>query len=108
MMKVLWGILLIVSAGACDDGGMVDQTIQRGVRQSAVQACVAWVPESQITAAAGLNADRLCACAADRLLEGKGVADLGELRPDSPENRAAIVQCVAQIQSGAGRSEESW
>jgi len=106
-MKTLLGIVLILSLGACDDGGVVDQTIQRGVRQSAVQACVAWVPESQIAATAGLDADRLCSCAADRLLEGKDVADLGELRPDSPESRAAIVRCVAETQSGAGSAEDS-
>lgn len=104
--RIFFGIALILTAGACDDGGVVDQTIQRGVRQSAVQACVAWVPESQIAAAAGLSADRLCACAADRLLEGRSVAVLGELRPDSPESRTAIVQCVAEIQPGAGRVEE--
>lgn len=103
-MRAFLAAAALVSLAACDGGGAVDQAIERGVRESAVQACVTWVPQSEITAAAGLDAGRLCGCAADRLLEGKSVSELGGLRPDSPESRAAIVQCVAELSSGPPES----
>lgn len=100
-MRTIFATALLISLAACDDGGVIDQTIQRGVRQSAVEACTAWIPESQIAAAAGLDGPRLCACAADRIMEGKDSPELADLRPDSPENRAAIVQCVGELQARA-------
>ncbi len=89
----------LLSLAACDSGGVVDQSIRRGVRQSAVQACTAWVPQSEIALAAGVDPERLCGCAADRILEGKGASDLADLRPSSPELRAAVAQCVAEDQT---------
>lgn len=84
---------------ACDSGGVVDQTIRHGVRQSAVEACTAWVPQSEIALAAGVDPERLCGCAADRILEGKAASKLAELRPSSLELRAAVTQCVADVQT---------
>jgi hypothetical protein len=103
-MRTFLAVAVLVSLAACDDGGAIDQTIARGVRESAVQTCMAWVPQSDIAAAAGLDGDRLCACATDRVLSGKSVAELGELRPDSAEGRAALVECVAEIQSNSAET----
>ena len=97
-MRLIVAFPLILLAAGCDNGGVVDTAIQQGARQSAIEACKAWMPQSEIAAAAGLDGDRLCGCAADRILDGKGVGDLAELRPDGPAARAAIAQCVAQIQ----------
>lgn len=83
---------------ACGEGGIVDDTVRSGLRQSAVEACLAWAPESTIAQAAGLSRERLCACAADRILEG---GTLSDLRPDSPEARDAILQCASEIRSGS-------
>jgi hypothetical protein len=98
-MRTYLASTLLILLSACDGGGPVDQSIQQGVRQSAIQACIAWVPSFEMAEAAGLNGERLCTCAADRLLAGKSMADLAQgIRPDSPENRRAIVQCIADIQ----------
>ena len=91
--------MALLSLAACDSGGVLDQTIQRGVRQSAVQACAAWLPQSEIALAAGVDSERLCGCAATRILEGKGASELADLRPSSPELRAAVAQCVAEVQT---------
>ena len=107
MMKLMFVLAASVCAAACDQGGMVDQTNQQSVRQNAVQACAAWVPQSDIAAAAGLTGERLCSCAVDRMLEGKNLSDLPELRPDSAESRAAIAQCVAEIRSSPQEAEPS-
>lgn len=98
MRTPLLAFALVVLAG-CDGGGVIDQTIQSGVRESAVQACIAWVPQSNITLAAGLDHNRLCGCAVDRMAKVRNVSDLAGLRPDSAEGRAAIVQCIAQTRS---------
>lgn len=89
----------LLALSGCDNGGVIDQTIQGGVRHSAVQACIAYVPQSEMATAAGLDPQRLCACAVDRMLEVRNVADLAQLRPDSPEGRAAIAQCIAENRS---------
>jgi hypothetical protein len=64
-----------------------------------VQACMQWVPEANIPLTAGLDGQRLCACAVDRMLTVRSVSDLAELRPDSPQGQAAIAQCLTQIQA---------
>jgi hypothetical protein len=95
MRKVIAAAVLL-SLAACDDGGVVDQTIRFGVRQSAVEACAAWLPQSDIASAAGLSPERLCACAADRILAGKSASELRDLVPGSGEIRAAAAQCAAE------------
>lgn len=96
-MKALVGLALLLTATGCDNGGVVDEAIQQGVRQNAVQACIAWLPQTEIAAAVGLDEDRLCTCAANRIIEGANVAHLNSFQPDSPENRAAIIQCVTEV-----------
>lgn len=90
---------LLLLLAACDGGGVVDQTIRSGVRESAVQACTAWIPQSDIALAAGIETSRLCGCAADRILEGRNTADLANLRPSPAEIRAAVVHCVGTVRS---------
>lgn len=98
-MSRILGAMSLLSLAACDSGGVVEQTIQRGVQQSAVQACTAWLPQSEIALAAGVDPERLCGCAANRILEGKGASDLADLRPSSAELHAAVAQCVAEVQT---------
>ncbi len=91
--------MALLLLAACDSGGVIDQTIERGVRQSAVQACTAWIPQSEIALAAGVDPERLCGCAADRILKGKGTSESADLTPSSSELRAAVAQCVVEVQT---------
>lgn len=97
MKRMLTGMSLL-SLAACGTGGVVDQTVQHGVRQSTVRACTAWIPESQIALAAGVDSERLCGCAADRLLKDKSVSELADLTLSSSQLGAAVAQCVAEAQ----------
>lgn len=106
--RKLTAAALLIALAACDGGGVIDQSLKQGLRQSAIQACVSWVPESEIAAAAGLSSERVCACAADRMLEGEAINDVADLRPDSPANQAAIAQCIADLQPAAPPAEETW
>jgi len=98
MSRTLAAIALLLLA-ACDGGGVVDQTIERGVRQSAVQACTTWLPQSEIAQAAGVDPERLCGCAADRILKGKNASNFAGLTPNSSELRDAVAQCVIEVQT---------
>ena len=107
-MRVYSAAACLMLLGGCDGGGPIDQSIHQGVRQSAIQACIGWVPRFDIAEAAGLSSERLCTCAAERLLTGKGVAELADaLRPDSPEGRKAIVQCIADMKGGTSTDAPS-
>ena len=105
-MKTILTAVALLSLAACDNGGVIDQSIRSGVRESAVQACTTWLPQSDIAAAASLDPDRLCGCAADRLLE-KGASPLAELTPESAEVRTAMTQCVAEMRSQPREAKES-
>lgn len=91
--------MALLLLAACDSGGVIDQTIERGIRQSAVQACTAWIPQAEIALAAGIDPDRLCGCAADRILEGKSASEFADLTPSSSELRSAVAQCVVEVQT---------
>lgn len=104
-MRPAIAMTVLFALAACDNGGVVDQTFRTGVRQSAVQACTAWIPQSDIAAAAGLDSGTLCGCVADRMLEGKSASEVVQIRPENPETRAAIVQCVADTRAKAGRTQ---
>ncbi len=97
---------LVFLLAACDVASTIDPPIPQAVRQSAIETCKAWIPQSRIAAAAGLDANRLCSCAADRILEGKGITDLPELRPDAPEIRAAIVKCISNDRESVSSADE--
>lgn len=100
-MKLFFYALPLLSLAACDSGGVVDQTVRQGVRQSAVEACSQWIPQFGLATATGLDPNRLCGCAADRLMEGRTATDVATNTPGMPEVRAAVGQCVADFQSTA-------
>jgi hypothetical protein len=89
----------LILLAACDSGGVVDQTVRIGVRQSAIEACSAWIPQSEIALAAGVETARLCGCAADRILEGRSASELANLRPSIADLRAAVAHCVSEMRS---------
>jgi hypothetical protein len=102
VMRRTAAVALLIPLAGCDTGGVVDQTIRSGVRQSAIEACSAWIPQSEIALAAGVETARLCGCAADRILEGKSASELANLRPSSADLRAAVGRCVAEVRSTKG------
>jgi len=104
-VRNLFAVIAFLTLVACDEGGVIDQTVQTGIRESAVQTCVEWIPQSDIAAAAGLKSDKLCACAADRFLEGKSLAEAADPRSASEGIRSAVAQCVSEIQAERQNAE---
>jgi hypothetical protein len=107
VMNRIFCFAACLSLGACDSGGVVDQTVRHSVRQSAVAACQQWIPQLDVTAATGLDPGRLCGCAADRIMAGKNASDLANNTPGMPEVRAAVLQCVANFNQKPGSSAQT-
>ena len=106
-MRRIFSAAMLLALAACDSGGVVDRTVRQGVRQSAVEACIAWAPQSDFARAAGLDPEQLCACAADKLMKNRTVSDLGDLASGSGKIQAAAAQCVAERQGRSSRAEPS-
>ncbi|HEX8258278.1 MAG TPA: hypothetical protein VF589_11655 [Allosphingosinicella sp.] len=104
-MRAILAVAALAALAGCGEGGVVDDTVRAGLRQSTVEACLAWAPESTMVEAAGISRERLCACAADRILDG-GITQLPDLSPDNPEIREAVRQCVGEIGAGAAPGVE--
>lgn len=100
-MRAILAAAALAAVAGCGEGGVVDDTVRAGLKQSAVEACLAWAPESTVVEAAGISRERLCACAADRILAGGGLTELPDLSPNNPEIREAVRQCVGEIGAGS-------
>jgi hypothetical protein len=97
VLKLIIAIAGIFALAACDSGGVVEQSVRGGVRQSAVEACTSWLPQSEIVLAAGVNPRRLCGCAADRVLKDKSASELPDIAQTTGEVRAAAIACIGEI-----------
>ena len=65
----------LLALSACGEGGMVDENLKSTVRQSIVSSCAA-TAEGQVPEGVNVDLDKLCDCAADKLMAGKSVQDL--------------------------------
>jgi hypothetical protein len=106
-MKPIFYVSPLLILAACDNGGVVDQTVREGVRRSAVEACSQWKPQFDVAATTGLDPSQLCGCAADRIMQERTASDLANNTPGMPEVRAAVAQGVSDFQSAAGSPNPS-
>lgn len=96
MKTILRGTALL-SLAARDSGLVIDQEIRSSLRESAIKACTAWIPQSDIAAAAGPGTDKICGCAADHVLEN--ASQLADLKSSTVEIRTAVAQCAAEVRT---------
>jgi hypothetical protein len=88
--------IALLSLAACGEGGMVDENLKSTVRQSIVSSCAA-TAEGQVPEGVNVDLDKLCDCAADKLMAGKSVQDLVANPPTSVEDLAPIKECLGEI-----------
>lgn len=86
----------LLALSACGEGGMVDENLKSTVRQSIVSSCAA-TAEGQVPEGVNVDLDKLCDCAADKLMAGKSVQDLIANPPTSVEDLAPIKECLGEI-----------
>lgn len=88
--------IALLSLSACGEGGVVDENLKSTLRQSIVSSCAA-TAESQIPEGVSVDLDKVCDCAADKLMAGKSVQELVANPPTSVEDLAPIKQCLSEV-----------
>lgn len=89
-------LALLLMLAACGEGSVVDENLKATVRQSIVSTCAANA-EAQVPEGVNVDLNKLCDCAADRLMAGKSVKDLISNPPTSAEDFAPIKECLKEI-----------
>ena len=95
-------LLLAVGAAAalagCDAyNEAYNNSFRSTFRQASIDSCISASRTSAPPQARGWDWQRLCTCATDRLMAGKSAEELSRLASDTPEQRAAMQQCVAEV-----------
>ena len=92
------GLIPIAALAACGS----EEAAQNTFRQASIDGCLSASRGQPLPPAmANFDWDRLCACATDRIMEGKSATELAQLRPDGPGQREAVEQCVREMMPGA-------
>ena len=81
---------------ACGEGRVVDDSIKATYREKLVTTCAA-TASGTVPSAANLDLDKICGCAADKVMEGKSARDLVSTVPGSAEDIAKIRQCATEL-----------
>jgi hypothetical protein len=87
--------LAALALSACGEGGALDETVKNNLRQSIVSSCAA-TAEGQIPEGVKVDLDKVCECAADKLMADKSVQDLIANPPTSAEDLAPIKECLKE------------
>ncbi len=88
--------IALLSLAACGEGGAMDENLKSTVRQSIVTSCAA-TAEGQVPEGVNVDLNKVCDCAADKLMAGKSVQDLISNPPTSVEDLAPIKECLKEI-----------
>lgn len=88
--------IALLSLAACGEGGVVDENLKSTVRQSIVASCAA-TAEGQVPEGVNVDLNKVCDCAADKLMAGKSVQDLVSNPPTSVEDLAPIKECLKEM-----------
>ena len=89
-------ILTALTLTACGEGSVVDESIKTAYREKLVSACAA-TASGIVPNAANIELDKICGCAADKVMEGKSATDLATTVPGSAEDLAKIRQCATEL-----------
>ena len=95
-MHKLTLLLLTLALTACGEGSVVDDSIKATYSEKLVTTCTA-TAQSTVPSAANLDLDKICGCAADKVMEGKSARDLVSTVPGSAEDIAKIRQCATEL-----------
>ena len=95
-MRTLTLILTALSLTACGEGSALDERFKTSFREKLVTTCTA-TAVGQIPAGVEIDLDQLCACAADKIMEGKTAKELMTTVPGSAEDLAKVQTCVSEL-----------
>lgn len=89
-------IMLPLTLAACGEGSAVDEQIKATYREQLVATCTA-TAAGYVPSAANIDIDKICGCAADKVMEGKSVTDLATTVPGSAEDIAKVRLCASEL-----------
>ena len=95
-MNKLTLLLIPLTLAACGEGSAVDERIKATYREQLVSTCTA-TASGYLPTGVDTDLDKICACAADKVMEGKSVTDLATTVPGSAEDLAKIRQCATEL-----------
>jgi hypothetical protein len=100
MRILLAGAACAMMLAGCG-GGVGDNEMRAGMREQAINSCIA---ASRTAPNAGeFDWPRLCGCATDRYMAGRTTSDLQNADPHDPARRAASRQCaIEQMRAALG------
>jgi hypothetical protein len=87
--------IALLSLAACGEGGAIDENLKSTLRASLVSSCAA-TAEGQVPEGVNVDLDKVCDCAADKLMAGKSVQELIANPPTSAEDLAPITECLKE------------
>ena len=88
--------LSLLALAACGEGSAFDESFKTTYREKFVATCVAGA-EGQIPAGVTVDLDKICTCAADKVMEGKSATDLATTVPGSAEDLDKVKQCISEL-----------
>ncbi|MBK6707167.1 MAG: hypothetical protein IPG54_06635 [Sphingomonadales bacterium] len=88
--------IALFALASCGEGGVVDENLKSTVRQSIVSSCAA-TAEGQVPEGVNVDLNKVCDCAADRLMAGKSVQELIANPPTSMEDLAPVKECLKEV-----------
>lgn len=87
---------LALALTACGEGGVLDESVKTTVREQLVATCTA-TAEGQIPEGLTVDLNRVCDCAADKVMDGKSVQDLVTNPPTSAEDLLKVRECLNEM-----------
>lgn len=89
-------LTLPLTLTACGEGSLVDESFKATYREQLVSTCTTTASGS-IPAGVNIDLDKICGCAAEKVMEGKSATDLATTVPGSAEDLAKIKQCMTEL-----------
>lgn len=96
MKRILSVALLSLTLAACGEGSALNDTVKISVRESLVATCTTAASE-QIPEGIQVDIDKVCGCAADKVMDGKSVSDLAANPPSPAEGMSKVQACLREL-----------
>ena len=92
---ILIALMSLVVAG-CGEGSALNDTVQVSIRESLIATCTTAASE-QIPEGIQVDIDKVCGCAADKVIAGKSVSDLVANPPTPSEGISKVQACLKEL-----------
>lgn len=87
---------LTLTLSACGEGSAFDESFKASYREKLVSTCVS-TAQGQTPEGIEVDLDKICGCAADKIMEGKSTQDLATTVPGGADDLANIRECASEI-----------